>query len=36
MNAIDDITMKSYPNTRLREKQAMTSLITPMLGRMMM
>ena len=27
---------KEYPNTRLREKHATTSLTTPMLGRIMM
>ena len=34
--AIEASATNSYPNTRLREKQVMTSLMTPMPGRIMM
>ena len=34
--AMEASATNSYPNTRLREKQVMISLITPMPGRIMM
>ena len=34
--AMEDMATKLYPKMRLREKQARTSLMTPMAGRIMM